>query len=177
MKPLKISGFIALLFFANILIQGALTDIPEFSLKDQFDNPVDHTMLATPTLTVIIAGDTRDTGDQIQAWYTSIKEKTGTSLSIFGLANLKKVPFFISKNSVRKSLRETCPEVRVILDWKGEIYPSFGFGKGGIFLHIYGPEGKLLSTYSGKHTPQTLKQLLELIDNYGVGPCQIIDNK
>lgn len=156
---------IYVLFLSAVLsAQKAKTDIPVFSLKDQFDNPVDHTTLETSGFTVIIAGATRDTGDQIQAWYESIKEESGASLNILGLANLKKVPFFISKNSVRKSLRETCPEVRVILDWKGKAYPSFGFEKDGIFIHIYGPEGNLLSRYAGKHSPQALKEFLERLE-------------
>ena len=79
------------------------------------------------------------------------------------MSNLKKLPFFVPKGSVRKTLGEKLPKTPVLLDWKGKVYPSLGFPDGAtIAVGVFDPSGRRIGLVEGELSDRRLDEVVEL---------------
>ena len=113
---------------------------------------------------MILAGAQRKTPDSMQAWERALRARVAETTPIFGLSNLKKLPFFVPKNAVRKNLAELLPGTPVLLDWKGKVYPALGFPDGAVIsVAVFRASGERLGIVAGEQTPARVDEVVELV--------------
>jgi len=136
----------------------------DFMLDDQFERSHRRVDVFGDGPVVIIAGAQRKTPDAMQAWDRALRARAPEGTRIFGLSNLKKLPFFVPKNGVRKNLAEMLPKTPVLLDWKGRIYPDLGFPAGAVVsVAVFSAKGERRGLITGEQTESRLSELLELL--------------
>lgn len=146
----------------------AIKDFPDIKVRDQFK--IEHSVDSLFSLQnstgplVLIAGDQRRSDRDIQDWVNLLKESLGNRVQYIGLANLRGLPFFVSKNSVRSSLKKRMPDVPVLCDWKGEAFKQFAFVSRQQNVHVYSIERKLIGSVTGKASAETAKAVAELVE-------------
>jgi hypothetical protein len=116
--------------FAIVLLLGlSVAAVPSFKLEDQRRNSHDTAaVFGGERVTVIIAGDQRDTGEAIRDWVKLLRGKG--SFRLYGLADLDGLPFFVPNQSVRDNLNELLPAVPVLCDFEGELTEGLGLPEG-----------------------------------------------
>lgn len=126
----------------------ALAAPPTFVLEDQWERTFDQSAVFRAKV-VLLGGDQRRTGDRIGEW---AKQLDG--LFVYGIADLRALPFFVPKSSVRSNLTQVAPKTSVLLDWKGSVYaPLLGFPKDQeIVVQVHGVDGAVLSRVVGSVT-------------------------
>ena len=102
----------------------------DFALDDQLGRTHTRASVFAGEQTVIVAGAQRKTPDAMSAWVDALRPRLPEGSRLYGLSNLKKLPFFVPKGSVKRTLAEKLPATPVLLDWKGKIYPRLGFPDG-----------------------------------------------
>jgi len=139
-----------------------------FVLNDQFDRKVARHEIFNDAPVVIIAGSQRKTPDSMEAWDRSLRERLPEHVRIFGLSNMKKLPFFVPKGSVKRALAAKLPRTSVLLDWKGKVYSGLGFpADATIAVGVFDASGALLGLVVGETSGKRLDEVLALI---GVSP-------
>jgi predicted transcriptional regulator len=98
---------------------------PDFTLQDQFERTVSLRQDAG-RIVVLIASD-KEGSTQNPAWIKAIRARYGDRIGIRGIADVSSVPFFL-KGKVRSDFRKDADSI--LLDWKGEVFRSYGFVKG-----------------------------------------------
>ena len=147
MEGLIPNAMTALLFAAIAFASG------DFMLDDQFQRTHRRVDIFQEGPVVIIAGAQRKTPDAMRAWERALHATVPEGTRIFGLSNLKKLPFFVPKNSVRKNLAEMLPKTPVLMDWKGRVYPDLGFPKDAVIsVGVFSSSGELLGLVTGEQT-------------------------
>ena len=135
-----------------------------FVLNDQFDREVSRPEIFHDAPVVIIAGSQRKTPDLMQAWERSLREQLPENVRIFGLSNMKKLPFFVPKGSVKRTLAAKLPRTSVLLDWKGKVYSGLGFPSDAtIAVGVFDASGALLGMVVGETSGKRLNEVLALI--------------
>ncbi len=136
----------------------------DFSLDDQFGRAHTRSSVFREDLVVIIAGSQRKTPDAMQAWDRALRSRVPDGVRLFGLSNLKKIPFFVPKGSVKRTLAEKLPKTSVLLDWKGKVYPTLGFSDGAtIAVGVFSASGERLGDVSGEVSETKLETVLALV--------------
>lgn len=141
---------------------------PEIKIRDQFR--IEHTTQSlfsgkSPIRPlVLIASDQRQTEKYIQTWTTLLKETLGERVHFVGLANLRGLPFFVSKNSIRSSLKKRLPNVPVLCDWNGSGFKELACVRGEQNVHVYSSDRKLVGSITGKASAETAKAVAELVE-------------
>jgi hypothetical protein len=136
----------------------------DFSLDDQFERPHRSADLFKDGPVVIIAGAQRKTPDAMQAWDRALRAGAPEGTRLFGLSNLKKLPFFVPKGSVRRNLAEMLPKTPVLMDWKGKVYPSLGFPTDAVIsVGVFSASGKRLGLVTGEQDASRLQEVIGLI--------------
>lgn len=156
-KPLSFATT-ALLMLASTALGSA-----GFVLSDQFDREFSDSDVFKEAPVVIIAGAQRKTPDAMEAWDKSLRGRLPDGIQVFGLSNLKKIPFFVPKRSVKRTLAEQLPSTAVLLDWKGSVYPALGFPSGAtIAVGVFAPSGARIGMVEGESNDQRLAEVLAL---------------
>lgn len=138
--------------------------MPDFTLDDQFERPHRRGDVFRDGLVVIIAGAQRKTPDAMQAWDRALRERSADGLRIYGLSNLKKLPFFVPKGAVRRNLRELLPKTPVLMDWKGTVYPGLGFADGAtVSVGVFEANGGRVGIVTGEANGDRVTEVLELV--------------
>jgi len=136
----------------------------DFTLDDQFGRKHARADVFNGATVVIIAGAQRKTPDAMQAWDRALRARLPEGTRIFGLSNLKKLPFFVPKNGVRKNLGKMLPKTPVLLDWKGAVYPGLGFPADAVIsVGVFSSSGERLGLVTGEQTESRLAQAAELL--------------
>jgi hypothetical protein len=136
----------------------------DFMLDDQFERTHRRADIFDDGPVVIIAGAQRKTPDAMQAWEQTLRARVPEGTRIFGLSNLKKLPFFVPKSAVRRNLAEQLPKTPVLMDWKGKVYPNLGFPGGAVVsVGVFGASGELRGMVTGERTETRLTEVLTLL--------------
>lgn len=136
----------------------------DFTLDDQFERPHRRADVFKDGPVVIIAGAQRKTPDSMQSWERTLRSQAPAGTRIYGLSNLKKLPFFVPKGAVRKDLQEKLPKTPVLCDWKGKVYADLGFPKDAtIAVGVFADTGERLGIVAGEQTPARVGDVLRLI--------------
>jgi hypothetical protein len=98
------------------------------------------------------------------AWEQTLRARVPEGTRIFGLSNLKKLPFFVPKSAVRRDLAEQLPRTPVLMDWKGKVYPNLGFPAGAVIsVGVFSASGERLGLVTGEPTEPRLAKVLALL--------------
>lgn len=152
------------LAMAPLLFAAAAFAAGDFMLDDQFERTHRRADVFKDGPVVIIAGAQRKTPDAMQAWDRALRARLPEGTRIFGLSNLKKLPFFVPKNGVRKNLAEMLPKTPVLLDWKGKVYPDLRFPAGAVVsVGVFSATGERLGLTSGEQNESRLEEVLALL--------------
>ena len=136
----------------------------DFVLDDQFQRTHRRADIFDEGAVVIIAGAQRKTPDAMYAWEQTLRARVPEGTRIFGLSNLKKLPFFVPKSAVRRNLAEQLPRTPVLMDWKGKVYPNLGFPAGAVIsVGVFSASGERLGLVTGEQTEPRLAKVLALL--------------
>jgi hypothetical protein len=134
-----------------------------FVLSDQFDREFSDSDVFKEAPVVIIAGAQRKTPDAMEAWDEGLRGRLPGGVRVFGLSNLEKLPFFVPKRSVKRTLVQKLPSTAVLLDWKGRVYPGLGFAGGAtIAVGVFDSTGTAIGMVQGERNEQRLAEVLAL---------------
>jgi hypothetical protein len=148
---------------ALLMLASTAFGSTNFVLNDQFDRAFARGDIFKDAPVVIIAGAQRKTPDAMEAWDKALRGRLPEGIRVFGLSNLKKLPFFVPKGSVKRTLAQKLPNTAVLLDWKGKVYPGLGFADSTtIAVGVFGRGGARLGIVEGESNEQRLAEVLSL---------------
>jgi hypothetical protein len=159
-----------------VVMVCSLYGFPEVRLEDQFRGAHTPETLFEGKLLVLIGGDQRRTDGHIRAWAERLAQVCANGARIVGLTNLRGLPFFVSKNSVRSSLKKNLPGVPVLTDWSGTGYKQFGFIRGQVNLHVYSPDRQLVASFTGTLTEELAQNVVAVIERALSKPREKVGN-
>jgi hypothetical protein len=148
-------------FLGGFLLPAFSAAVPPFQLEDQFEKPHTERELFGGAPTLLVAGDQRKTGDHIKAWAAALRASPAGQVRLVGLANLDGVPFFVPNSSIRSSLRETCPDITVLCDWKGELYEKLALPEDSVSVSLFDAKGSLVRRIVGEVEPARVALVAE----------------
>jgi len=148
-------GFIVCIVLCSIIV----APLSAQTLEDQFGKSRDiGAELSTGNL-ILVWSDRRDAPADLAAWCKALEEAApGTKL--VAVADLKSVPFFVSKSTIIKGVVQDEPTRSFVLDWKGEISARLGFERGGPVVLIIGPGSVIRTRTKGLPTPEAVAAII-----------------
>ncbi len=147
-----------------LLTAGILDARAGFPLEDQFLKKHTWQSLFSGKTLIIIGGDQRKTAEYSKAWKAGLDPVLGQRVRIIGLANLDGVPFFVSNNSIRESLRESVPALPVLCDWDGKAFEALGMTPDTITVLVFRKNGTLAGRVTGLVTAAGVTRVQALVE-------------
>ncbi len=132
---------------------------PAFSLLDQNDHEINLRQLEGKVV-VLIASD-KDGSKQNPAWRKAITERYDGRVFLQGVADLRKVPFFLKAAFKRDFQKEPHS---IILDWKGEIFKAYGLAESVSNIVVIDKKGTVRYFHSGSAEAGAVEELFREID-------------
>ena len=132
---------------------------PDFLLKDQHDKAVNLRQLEG-RLVVLIASD-RDGRAQNDLWGRKIRERYKDKITIFGIADLRKVPFFM-RGKIKEGFKKD--EVSILLDWDGRVFGAYWLAERVSNIILIDKKGYIKYIYSGYASKDAVERLFKEID-------------
>ncbi len=130
-----------------------------FSLLDQNDHEISLRQFEGKVV-VLIASD-KDGTKQNPAWRKALTERYGERIVLQGVADLRKVPFFLKASFKRDFQKEPHS---IILDWKGEIFKSYGLAENVSNIVLIDKKGYVRYLHSGSAEQGAVNALFREID-------------
>lgn len=156
----RLVGWLLVAFVIAMPVSAAT----DFALDDQFGRKHTRASLFAGRPVVIVAGAQRKTPDAMSAWVSALRPRLPEGGLLVGLSNLKKLPFFVPKGSVKRTLADKLPATPVLLDWKGKVYPSLGFPDGATAaVAVFDGTGKRVGLVTGEVDEARALEVLELL--------------
>lgn len=154
---------IVMLFMLQLTDAGAENAVgekaTEFTLQDQYEKTVSLRTYEGRAV-VLIASD-KECSSQNAAWKKAVRTKYGDSIAVQGLADVSSVPFFL-KGKIRSDFKKEAENI--LLDWKGEVFRSYGLTKGASNVILIDKDGMVRHRSSGPASPEAVQELFEKID-------------
>ncbi len=138
---------------------ATLDKAPDFSLPDQRDHLV--TLSTFEGKVVILVASDKEGMKQNPAWRKGIVDRYGDRVVRQGVADVRKVPFFL-KGSYKRDFQKD-PE-SIILDWKGDIFKTYGFAENVSNIVLIDKNGFIRYRHSGDADPGAIDELFREID-------------
>jgi len=132
---------------------------PDFSLPDQHNKMVNLRELAGKPM-ILLASDKEGT-KQNAGWRKAIAERYKDRILIQGVADVRKVPFFL-KGSYKKDFQKD-PD-SIILDWEGTIFRSYGFKDNVANIVLIDKEAIVRYCHAGSAEQSEIEELYRAID-------------
>jgi peroxiredoxin len=132
---------------------------PEFSLQDQHEKTVSLREYEGRVV-VLIASD-KEGKAQNRGWEQAIRERYGERVVILGIADVSSVPFFL-KGKIRNDFKKDGESI--LLDWKGEVFRSYGFAKAVSNIVLIDGHGVIRHRSSGTASSAAVQELFKRID-------------
>lgn len=159
MKARALASIIVPLMLATAAVAAG-----DFALDDQFGRTHRRVDVFKDGPVVILAGSQRKTPEAMQAWERALRSRLPEGARVFGLSNLKRIPFFVPKGAVRKNLAELLPNTAVLFDWKGKLYPALGFpAEAVIAAGAFSASGERLGIVTGEVSDGRVEDVLGLV--------------
>ncbi len=159
---MKYSILIVMAFLLPVLAESGTVvnaKAPGFSLPDQRDNQITLSKLEGRVV-VLVASDKE--GMKLNpAWRKAIADRYGDRVLRQGVADVRKVPFFL-KGSYKRDFQKD-PE-SIILDWKGELFTAFGLRENVSNIVLIDKKGYVRYLHSGGAEQGAVDDLFKEID-------------
>ncbi len=132
---------------------------PEFSLQDQYDRPATLRQLEGRVV-VLIASD-RDVMAQSRRWGKIISDRYGDTVSLFGIADARGIPFFM-KSKIKNDFKKD--GISILLDWNGVVSIAYGLAEKVSNIILIDKNDYIKYIYSGEVTQGAIESLFTEID-------------
>jgi hypothetical protein len=132
---------------------------PDFSLPDQRDRQISLRQMEGMVI-VLVASD-KEGMKQNPLWRKAIVDRYGERVLVQGVADVRKVPFFL-KGSYKRDFQQN-PD-SIILDWKGEIFKAYGLAENVSNIVLIDKKGYVQYLHSGSAEPGAVNDLFREID-------------
>jgi peroxiredoxin len=138
---------------------------PKYTLKDADDNEYILEKILSKEkkdmrILVLIIGDhtTRGNGNK---WAKELDKlyKGRKGIDIFMIADLRKLPFFVTELMVKWGTKREGLPVTILLDWEGKVSAQYKTQKGESNIFIIDSDGKIRYILVGQCSPENLKIL------------------
>jgi cytochrome oxidase Cu insertion factor (SCO1/SenC/PrrC family) len=136
------------------------TKAPDFSLKDQYGRTFNLRDLEGQIIVLIVSD--KEGESQNHLWGKKIKDRYGNKIIIIGIADLRKVPFFM-KGKIKEDFKKD--ENSILLDWNGEVFNAYGMTENVSNIILINKKGHIKHMYSGDATKDAVEHLFLKIDN------------
>jgi peroxiredoxin len=138
---------------------------PKFTLKDADDNEYILEKILSKEkkdmrILLLIIGDhtTRGNGNK---WAKELDKlyKERKVIDIFMIADLRKLPFFVTEFMVKWGTKREGLPVTILLDWEGKVSQQYKTQRGESNIFIVDSDGKIRYILVGQCSPENLKIL------------------
>jgi len=154
---------ILMMFAFQVNVESAGNVINEkaadFTLQDQYEKTVSLKHFEGRTV-VLIASD-KEGKVQNSAWTNAIKDKYADRVAIQGVADVSSAPFFL-KGKIRSDFKKDGDSI--LLDWKGEVFRSYGLTKGAANVILIDKDGMIRHRTSGPASFEAVQELFKKIE-------------
>jgi peroxiredoxin len=131
----------------------------EFTLQDQYGKTV--TLREYYGRTVVLLACDKEGSPQKTGWIKAIRDKYADRVAVQGIADVSSVPFFL-KTKIRNDFKKDGDSI--LLDWKGEVFRSYGFAKAVPNIVLIDGRGVIRHRSSGSVSPEAVQELFGRID-------------
>jgi len=131
----------------------------EFTLQDQYEKTVMSRHFEGQVV-VLIACD-REGSSQNAGWIEAVRDRYADRVTVKGVADVSSAPFFL-KGKIRDEFKKN--EKSILLDWKGEVFRSYGFAKAVTNIVLIDRHGIIRHRSSGPAFPEAVQELFRKID-------------
>jgi hypothetical protein len=169
-RAMKVIPIIGLALVVVSAEAGSTNRVTAFTLPDQFDQR--HAISFPRARTCVMLIGDREGSRQLDDWTKAIAEKSGDSVDICGLADLREVPRPI-RAWIRNDLKKQHAQP-VLLDWDGKVAVACGYAGKRALVLVIDRQGEILHRATGKADAVKLEQLFRTItgeDDEAVSVC------
>ena len=160
MRWILLTGILFILQVAELQAGVGLGEkAPEFTLQDQYDRTVSLRQFAG-RIVVLIASD-KEGKAQNAGWRKDVRERYAERVLVQGIADVSSVPFFL-QGKIRRDLRKDGNSI--LLDWKGEVFRSYGFAKAVSNIVLIDGHGVIRYRAAGGASPEAVRELFKKVD-------------
>jgi peroxiredoxin len=156
---------IVVIFMLSVTCAGAENLIGEmatpFTLQDQYEKTVSLRQYQGRAV-VLLASD-REGSTQNAGWIKAINDRYADRVAVQGIADVSSAPFFL-KGKIRDEFKKG--RSGILLDWKGEVFRSYGFAKAVSNIVLIDGSGVIRHRSSGKASPEAVRELFTKIDAF-----------
>ena len=149
----------------------AVGALPAFELRDQNERLHTARLLqrgGKPLL--VISGDQRGSDKRIARWHSALRGANLGQVVIRGLVNLEKVPFFVPRSLLRRSLRKSNPRLPVLCDYKGAVFRRLNLAAGGVSVTLFDPGGNKVLQVRGRVSRAGVARVKQALKRTPRGP-------
>lgn len=119
-------------------------EVPNFILQDADDNVYEPVRMKG-NMVILLMG-TRELRGENRQWAAALKETFATkdSVKILMVADMRGIPFFLSKEFIKGRIRSDKQPVPLLLDWDQKVNQLLGTEEGKINIFVIGSDGLVL---------------------------------
>ncbi len=169
---------VALVFFGFlVLIPRVLAEkseirlgdkVPNFVLEDAYEKRYELEKMKGKVIILIMGS--KSTEEDINRWAEVLQQtfSNNDSLEIFSVAEMRNIPFFVSKSFIRKKVKEKLKKdnfpLTTLLDWNQKVNKLLDADRDETDIFAIDPDGVLVSHQVGTYSEDKLKLLRKKIE-------------
>lgn len=169
---------VALVFFGFlVLIPRVLAEkseirvgdkVPNFVLEDAYEKRYELEKMKGKVIILIMGS--KSTEEDINRWVEVLQQtfSNNDSLEIFSVAEMRNIPFFVSKSFIRKKVKEKLKKdnfpLTTLLDWDQKVNKLLDADRDETDIFAIDPDGVLVSHQVGTYSEDKLKLLRKKIE-------------
>ena len=136
---------------------------PDFVLQDVEEKEHSLKKLRGKVVFLIMGNQKvrEETGKWTEAFKNDYQEQTKVDAYI--IADLRSVPWFISKGFVRNQLKKDPPHLKLLLDWKGDVHKLYHTEEKKPTLYLISQKGAIVFHRKADFKPEIYTELKEEI--------------
>ena len=138
---------------------GVITNVPGFTLTDQFEVTNRFTLPST-NLSFIVVADHKGS-KQLEAWIQPVHDRHGRTVAILGVADVAKVPAPFRPMVRRAFVKDL--KYPVLLDWSGAVVKLFNPVPNVANIYLVRTNGAVIAHWSGAATKAQLEGVSQKI--------------
>lgn len=142
--------------------------VPNFVLEDAYEKRYELEKMKGKVIILIMGS--KSTEEDINRWAEVLQQtfSNNDSLEIFSVAEMRNIPFFVSKSFIRKKVKEKLKKdnfpLTTLLDWDQKVNKLLDADRDEADIFAIDPDGVLVSHQVGTYSEDKLKLLRKKIE-------------
>lgn len=142
--------------------------VPNFVLEDAYEKRYELEKMKGKVIILIMGS--KSTEEDINRWVEVLQQtfSNNDSLEIFSVAEMRNIPFFVSKSFIRKKVKEKLKKdnfpLTTLLDWDQKVNKLLDADRDETDIFAIDPDGVLVSHQVGTYSEDKLKLLRKKIE-------------